>query len=113
VIQFNPNLCNNGTENGKEYLMNYLTIDVFIDAYVMARLMQILRKSQTTMRNRSYFFTIVMYWNLLNVLTALWYHILVGLSTFGHSPTKYALLIALSYLISIDTENKKINNRNN
>jgi hypothetical protein len=105
--QLNPNPCHHGSENGRDYLM----IDMFIDAYVMVRFLQILHKSQSA-RNRSYIFTLVMYWNLLNALTALWYHMLVGLNTFEHSPYKHVALIALSYLVSIDTENKRVINMN-
>jgi hypothetical protein len=110
--QLNSNICDNGTENGKDYLMNLVMIDIFIVAYVMVRFMQILRKD-SNFKYRSYplnEFTLVMYWNLSNVFVAFWYHMLVVFNIFERSPTKYMALIALSYLVTIDTEIKERNN---
>src|SRR4051812_48264982 len=109
--QLNPNLCDNGTEDGGDYLMNLIMIDIFIDTYVMTRFIQILHKNPN-FKYWSYplnVFTLVMYWNLSNVFVAFWYHILMRFNIFERSPTKYVALIALSYLVTIDTE---INERN-
>ncbi|RIA83308.1 hypothetical protein C1645_786714 [Glomus cerebriforme] len=98
------NICNNGTEH-KENLMLLGFIDTLIDAYVMIRLIQILRKSPDS-KDSINMFTLVMYWNLTTVLAAFCYH------NFEHSqsnslPIKCIVLIALSYLVTIDTENKR------
>ncbi|GES95336.1 hypothetical protein GLOIN_2v1840459 [Rhizophagus clarus] len=72
--------CNNGIESGRNQLTNLVLIDLFIDAYVMVRLMQILRTS-SSFRNRSY--------------------------SQSNMVIKHLTLIALSYLVTIDTKKRR------
>ncbi|CAB4396535.1 uncharacterized protein OCT59_002641 [Rhizophagus irregularis] len=108
----NLTFCNNGIESGRNQSMNLVMVDLFIDAYVMVRLMQILHKS-SSFKNRSFnIFTLVTYWNLMTVLVALWYHMLMGLNNFEYSQSydviaKQASLIILSYLVTIETEKRR------
>ncbi|CAG8599697.1 6908_t:CDS:2, partial [Funneliformis caledonium] len=58
------------------YFSNLTLIDIIIDGYVMYRLMQILKNNPKI--GYSYpkdMFTLVMYWNLLTVVTAFLYHL--------------------------------------
>ncbi|CAI2169030.1 10132_t:CDS:2 [Funneliformis geosporum] len=89
------------------YYFSHLTlVDIIIDGYVMYRLMQILKSNPKI--GYSYqkdMFTIVMYWNLLTVVTAFLYHIFIALNITENkvSITSVTTQIALSYLITIDT----------
>lgn len=97
-----------------------IIIDIFIDAYVMVRFIQILQESKRHYYYYSYYnnnnnlkiFNLIIYWNILTILVSLFYHSIIGLNILNNFYTSklflliYLTQISLSYLITIDTEFK-------
>jgi hypothetical protein len=95
-----------------------IIIDIFIDAYVMVRFIQILQNNNYHhyyYNNSLKFFNLILYWNILTILLSFFYHSIIGLNISIKLNNLffiiYLIQISLSYLITIDTEFKvkKIN----
>ena len=87
-------------------------IDILANLYVLSRLMQILKNnSRLDPPNMT---KIVIYWNLLTIMTAVLYQISMTLNIVENkvSIMQIATQSVLSYLVTIDTEIKVVKRRN-